>query len=79
MEDSPCTPAVYREASPIRIVQIMKSPRPLPAIGAPATRALEEAGVRNLDDVRRVGLDHLATLHGVGPKALRLLRMALDD
>jgi hypothetical protein len=26
-----------------------------------------------------VGLDHLATLHGVGPKALRLLQMALDD
>lgn len=42
----------------------MKPPRPLPLIGAPATGALEEAGVRNLDEVRRVGLDHLATLHG---------------
>ena len=57
----------------------MNSPRPLPKIGAPAIRALEEAGVHNLDDVRRVGLDHLATLHGVGPKALRLLRIALDE
>ena len=79
MEDSPCTPTVYRAASPTRIVQIVKTPRPLPAIGAPATRALEEAGVHDLDDVRRVGLDYLATLHGVGPKALRLLRLALDD
>ena len=57
----------------------MNSPRHLPNIGAPASRALEEAGVHNLDDVRRVGLDHLATLHGVGPKALRLLRIALDE
>jgi len=79
VEDSPCTPAVYRAADPTRIVRIMESPRALPAIGAPAARALEEAGVHDLNDVRRVGLDHLATLHGVGPKALRLLQMALDD
>ena len=52
-------------------------PRPLPAIGAPATRALRAAGVHDVDDLRRVGLDHLASLHGVGPKALRLLRQAL--
>jgi hypothetical protein len=37
-----------------------------------------------LDDLRDARsaeeeCDHLATLHGVGPKALRLLRMALDD
>ncbi|WP_133961094.1 DNA-binding protein [Rathayibacter sp. PhB151] len=52
------------------------SPR-LPAIGGPAARALEEAGVRDLGDLRQVGLDHVATLHGVGPKALRVLRQAL--
>jgi len=57
----------------------MNSPRSLPKIGSPAIRALEEAGVYTLDDVRRVGLDQLATLHGVGPKALRLLRIALDE
>ena len=57
----------------------MNFPRPLPKIGAPAIRALHEAGVYTLDDVRRVGLDQLATLHGVGPKALRLLRIALDE
>jgi len=54
-------------------------PRPLPDIGAPATRALQEAGVHDVNDLRRVGLDHLATLHGVGPKALRLLQQTLDS
>ncbi|ROQ52545.1 hypothetical protein EDF36_3704 [Rathayibacter sp. PhB152] len=56
----------------------MEPSRQLPAIGAPASRALEEAGVHDADDLRRVGLDHLATLHGVGPKALRLLQHTLD-
>ncbi|TDX74850.1 hypothetical protein EDF35_3825 [Rathayibacter sp. PhB151] len=55
----------------------MDPSRQLPEIGAPAARALDEAGVRNVDAVRRVGLDHLACLLGVGPKALRLLRQAL--
>ncbi|MET0713754.1 MAG: helix-hairpin-helix domain-containing protein [Mycetocola sp.] len=53
--------------------------RQLPNIGAPATRALDEAGVRDLDDVKQAGLDHLATLHGVGPKAISLLRAALEQ
>jgi hypothetical protein len=53
--------------------------RPLPSIGAPAIRALAAAGVLNLDDVRRVGVAHLATLHGVGPKAIQLLTAALDE
>jgi hypothetical protein len=56
----------------------MNHDRPLRRIGAPATRALEEVGVRDLDDVRRVGLEHLATLHGVGPKAIEVLRAALE-
>jgi hypothetical protein len=57
----------------------MNEPRPLPPIGAPATRALAEAGIRTLDDVENADLDDLAALHGVGPKALRLLRAALDQ
>lgn len=58
-------------------MQCMDDPRPLPNIGAPATRALAEAGVRNLEDVKHAGLDHLATLHGVGPKAIQLLKAEL--
>ena len=53
--------------------------RPLPHIGAPAARALDEAGVHDLDDVEELGLDAVAALHGVGPKALRLLKAALAD
>jgi len=56
----------------------MDDPRPLPNIGAPAARALAAAGVRNLEDVEDAGLDHLATLHGVGPKAIRVLRAELE-
>jgi len=52
----------------------MDDPRALPNIGAPAARALAAAGVLNLDDVEKAGLDYLATLHGVGPKAISLLR-----
>jgi hypothetical protein len=53
-------------------------PTPLPrGIGAPATRALALEGITTLDDVRGVGLDELLRLHGVGPKAVRLLREAL--
>ena len=56
----------------------MNAARRLPNIGAPATRALDEVGVRDLDDVKKAGLDYLATLHGVGPKAIRVLRAALE-
>ena len=53
-------------------------PTPLPrGIGAPATRALALAGITTLDDVRGVDLDELLRLHGVGPKAIRVLREAL--
>jgi hypothetical protein len=57
----------------------MNAERQLPNIGAPATRALNEAGVRDLDGVKKAGLDHLATLHGVGPKAIRVLKAALEE
>jgi len=51
----------------------------LPPVGAPALRALEQAGVRSLDDLRGMDVDALRTLHGIGPKALRLLRHALEE
>jgi predicted flap endonuclease-1-like 5' DNA nuclease len=50
---------------------------PLRSIGAPATRALEAQGVRTLDDVARWTREDLLALHGVGPKAVRLLEQAL--
>ena len=47
-------------------------------IGAPATRALVAAGYVRLDQLDGVPASELAALHGVGPKAVRLLREALD-
>ena len=54
------------------------TPDPLPrGIGAPATRALARVGITTLDDARGADLDELLRLHGVGPKAIRILREAL--
>ena len=49
----------------------------LPAIGAPATRALSAEGIADLESVAAVAPQHLLTLHGVGPRAIRILREAL--
>lgn len=70
-------PPGLRAVDTALILQTMETPRPLPNIGAPAIRALAEAGVHSLDDAEHFDLDQLAALHGVGPKAIRLLQAAL--
>lgn len=58
----------------------MTAPTGLPrSIGAPATRALEAAGYTSLEQLAGVPEGELGQLHGVGPKALRLLREALQE
>jgi hypothetical protein len=47
-------------------------------IGAPATRALVGAGYTSLDKLAGVRAADLAKLHGVGPRALRLLQEELE-
>jgi hypothetical protein len=49
----------------------------LPAIGGPATRALVSAGITDLDAVAGHSQAELLALHGVGPKAVRILTEAL--
>ena len=44
-------------------------------LGRPATGALTDAGYRTVADLP-ADLDGLLTLHGVGPKAVRLLQQA---
>ena len=51
----------------------------LPKIGAPATRALTEAGYGSLSKLAGVPQTELAALHGMGPKALRLIEQALEE
>ena len=48
------------------------------AIGKPATRALLLAGISNLEQVSAHTESHLLELHGVGPRALKILRDALS-
>lgn len=48
-------------------------------IGKPATRALLGAGLVTLDDVSTRSEAELLALHGVGPKAMRVLAEALAE
>ena len=48
-------------------------------IGAPATRALTAAGYTELRQLANVPVAELRKLHGVGPKALRLVQEALEQ
>lgn len=54
-------------------------PYELPAIGRPATSALVTAGLTSLDAVAGLTEKQLLAMHGVGPKAVRILREALAE
>ncbi|MCQ1999589.1 helix-hairpin-helix domain-containing protein [Arthrobacter zhaoxinii] len=51
----------------------------LPKIGVPATRALAGAGYDSLRKLAGVPQAELASLHGMGPKALRLIEQGLEE
>lgn len=51
----------------------------LPVTSAPATRALHGAGITRLEQLANVSAAELLKLHGVGPKAIRILREALRE
>lgn len=57
----------------------MSEPTPLPKVGAPATRALDRAGYHSLEDLDGVSRTSLLTLHGVGPRAIRILDEAMSE
>jgi predicted flap endonuclease-1-like 5' DNA nuclease len=48
----------------------------IPKISAPANRALEAAGCTSLEDVARMPEKDVASLHGMGPRGIRILREA---
>lgn len=50
-----------------------------PSIGQPALRAFREAGIARLEDCARWTERDLAALHGVGPRAVRLVGAALAE
>lgn len=47
-------------------------------IGRPATQALEAAGYSRLEQLTEVTEKELLKLHGMGPKAVRILRETLE-
>jgi DNA-directed RNA polymerase alpha subunit len=49
-----------------------------PKTSAPAQRALNNAGYYRLEQLTEVTEEELSKLHGMGPKALRILREALE-
>jgi hypothetical protein len=50
-----------------------------PKMGAPAERALANAGIKNLKQVTKFTEAEIKQLHGVGPNAVGKLREALAD
>lgn len=48
-----------------------------PNIGSPATRALQHAGYTQLKQLTKLSEAQLSQLHGVGPKAVRILKETL--
>ena len=48
------------------------------AIGRPATQALVSAGITTLTQVAHMSQAELLAMHGVGPKAVRILRATLS-
>jgi hypothetical protein len=74
---SPRGEAVVDDGGPPRERPAPPTGTRLPALGAPATRALRAAGLTTLEAVAAVPEAELAALHGVGPIALAKLREAL--
>lgn len=75
--------AAWISRAPKRLAAAITQPpeaRDLPAsIGRPATAALTEAGITRLAQVAERTPEELLALHGVGPKAIRILARALEE
>lgn len=56
-----------------------EGPGDLPAIGRPATQALAQIGVRNVAQLADYTEQEILALHGVGPKAIRILRPVMAE
>ncbi len=52
----------------------MKNMNDIPNIGNPAKRAIELAGIKTISDVNKWSEKELLNLHGVGPKAIKILK-----
>ena len=55
----------------------IKQENDFPKTSAPAQRALDNAGIQNLKQLSKFSEAEIKQLHGMGPKALGILRAAL--
>ncbi len=69
--DCPSCPECWKGAMKNRPVS------DIPKIGAPALRALDAAGITSLAQLQKFTSEEIANLHGVGPRAIRILHTAL--
>lgn len=51
----------------------------LSQISAPARRALEGKGISSLEELSAYSEKEISALHGMGPKAITLLKTALEE
>ncbi|SEQ85141.1 hypothetical protein [Arthrobacter sp. OV608] len=51
----------------------------LPPLGRPANSALLQAGITSLAAVASLGRRELLAMHGIGPKAVRILEAAAAE
>ena len=51
----------------------------LPKLASPARRALAGAGITQLAQLTKMSEADLRQLHGIGPNAIRTLRLALQE
>jgi hypothetical protein len=51
----------------------------LPKLASPARRALAGAGITQLVQLTRMSAAELSQLHGIGPNAIKTLRLALEE
>lgn len=51
----------------------------LPKIGGPATRALNSAGYKRLEDLTGATESEILALHGMGPKAMHTLKSEMAE
>lgn len=49
----------------------------LPKLAAPAERALENAGIKSLEQLSEKSENEVKNLHGIGPNALKKLKAAM--
>ncbi|MBA4105216.1 MAG: hypothetical protein C0485_05615 [Pirellula sp.] len=50
----------------------------LEGLAAPALRALAEAEITTLEDLRLITESELLAMHGIGPRAIRTIQMAFN-